>query len=369
MAATVFWKLSIKRSVKSSSVDSDKMKNKIDNINQFSDTISCVVIGTGSIGQRHIKILKSIKNINVLAFPVRDLRRLELESEKITCVSSWEQASAMGATHAIIATDTYRHPDDAKNAVNAGCHVLIEKPMAVDGKEALLSWQLANKAKKKMYIGCCLRFQEALNIFREKLPFIGKIYSVRIECQSYLPDWRPQRHYKGSYSARNFDGGVLRDLIHEIDYSGWLFGWPPSVYAKIRTTGTLGISAEDTADILWESQNGAIVSLTLDYLTHEKRRLMRAYGEVGILEWDSIRGNVTLSLVGEQPCEYFSTQANDEMYREQDITFLYSTPTSTIFDERLATGADGVRSLAICDAAREASQKKMEIPVNYPVNL
>ena len=330
---------------------------------------SCVIVGTGSIGQRHLRVLQESGAVDVFALPVRMQRLLEMQAAKTPTVENWIRVKELGITHAIIATDTSRHSVDVQAALEAGCHVLVEKPMAMDAVIALYMWKAAKQYQRNLWVGCCLRFHQALNTFREQLPCIGKIHSVRIECQSYLPDWRPQRPYKDSYSARYDEGGVLRDLIHEIDYAGWLFGWANAVTAKVRTTQRLGIAAEDVADLMWETDAGTVVLITLDYLSRPARRRMRASGEFGTLEWDGISGRVTLALAGESPREIVSAQARDEMYLAQDLAFVQATSGTHVPDVRLATGADGVRALAICDAARVASERKCESKVSYPANL
>ena len=214
------------------------------NMISISGKFLCVIVGTGSVGQRHLRVLQASGAVNVFAFPVRMQRRLEMQAAKIPTVENWTQVKKFGITHAIIATDTSRHSVDVQSALDAGCDVLVEKPMATDAVTALHMWQAAKQSQRSLWVGCCLRFHQALNTFRDQLPRLGKIHSVRIECQSYLPDWRPQRPYQGSYSARSDEGGVLRDLIHEIDYAGWLFDWPDAVIAKVRATQHLEIAAE-----------------------------------------------------------------------------------------------------------------------------
>ena len=120
------------------------------------------------------------------------------------------------------------------------------------------------------------RIETAEQDNRDLLPQIGAVHAVRVECQSYLPDWRPGSDYRESYSARADEGGVLRDLIHEIDYATWLFGWPVAVTARYGNTGRLGIAAEEWAELAWEAPADVEVSMRLDYLTRPPRRVMRA---------------------------------------------------------------------------------------------
>ena len=187
---------------------------------------------------------------------------------------------------------------------------------------------------------------------------------MRIECQSYLPDWRPQRPYKDSYSARAEEGGVLLDLIHEIDYTGWLFGWPVSLQAGLKNLGRLGIDSDKIAELTWETSKGCIVSTNLDYLSRTPRRQLHAYGELGTICWDGITGTVQLMLAGASLQEHQSTQTRDEMFAAQIgalVDYINGEP-----DSRMATGVDGVKALAICDAARLSSTSRREEVVIYP---
>lgn len=321
----------------------------------------CVVIGTGSIGLRHLTLMAHGSEVRVMALPVRPARGNELTAQGFRVLESLKEAVDLGVTHAVIATDTGRHGADAVAALEMGCHVLVEKPMDTHSAAAARMLEVARAAGRGLWVGCCLRFQEALNRFRDRLPAIGRVHAVRIESQSYLPDWRINRPYRDSYSAQAVEGGVLRDLIHEIDYAGWLFGWPQSVQARIRNLGRLGIDAEEAADLFWETEAGGGVSLRLDYLSQPPRRKMRAFGDRGTIEWDGLSGILALSPLNGPVQRIVSQQTRDQMYLAQDLAFLDACGVQP--DPRLAAGEDGVRALAVCDAARRASESRREEPV------
>ena len=85
---------------------------------------------------------------------------------------------------------------------------------------------------------------------------------------------------------------------------------------------------------------------------------MRAYGSRGILEWDGITGRVLWAEGGSDPQERLSSQSRDEMLMEQDCAFLNAV--RGVPDPRLTPGEDGVKALAVCDAARRASATRRE---------
>ena len=313
----------------------------------------------------HLRALSQIDGVKPVAVS-KSARRLRADEAWLAPfrVADLDAAVEQGASLCIIATETAAHAEDVAAVIGRGIHVLVEKPMARNAEEANALWRLAQNRHTTLFVGCTLRFSESLRAFRDRLPLIGRLHAVRIECQSYLPQWRPDRPYRESYSARADEGGVLRDLIHEIDYAGWLFGWPASVQANVRNLGRLRIDADEAVDLLWGTAEGAGVSLRLDYLSRPSRRRMRASGEQGTLEWDGIEATATLALADAAVRVIRSSQTRDEMVLAQAEAFIRANRGMS--DPRLATPDDGVNALAICDAARRASASKREERVEYP---
>jgi predicted dehydrogenase len=322
------------------------------------------VVGTGSIGMRHLDVLRRISGVRPVAVPCRPQRMTDLEKAGHEVVRDLQEAVSLGATRCIIASDTGRHLEHGLQAVDHGLDVLVEKPLCADAWQARQLVSKGQRAQKKVFVACMLRFSESLNEFREWLVKLGRLHAVRIECQSYLPQWRPKRSYRDSYSARADEGGVLRDVIHEIDYAGWLYGWPDAVQARLANLGRLGIQSEETADLLWTTASGCQVSVRLDYLTAPHRRSMTACGEGGVLEWDGIGNTTRYAPDGSAPTQTHSSQTRDDMLEAQDRAFFGATGGWT--DPRLATGLDGMRALAVCDAARRASESRREEMVQCP---
>lgn len=323
------------------------------------------VRGTGSIGEAHLRVLSQAASVRPVAVPVRRTRLAELAAAGFDVAADLQDAVRQGATAAVIATDSGRHLADALEAMACGLDLLVEKPLAVDAEGARRLCARADALGRRVFVGCTLRFSESLQRFHTLLPPVGLVQEVRIECQSYLPEWRPARPYRDSYSARAGEGGVLRDLIHEIDYAGWLFGWPASVQGRLRNLGRLGIEAEEIAELTWETPSGCLVSVCLDYLSRPSRRRMRAYGEEGTLEWDGVANVVAIEWPGGPADVMRSPQTREQMLLAQDAEFLQACAGGA--DGRLATGEDGVRALAVCDAARRSAESGREAFVEYAV--
>ena len=317
-----------------------------------------VVMGTGSIGSRHIRVLQESGEAEVCAVPIRPTRLAELKETGVCAFGSLTEAADWGARFAIIATDTARHLTDSLQAMEHGLDVLVEKPMALDATSARRLEDHVRELSRYLFVGCTLRFSDGLKNFRNLLTRLGSLHFVRIACQSYLPDWRPSRPYRETYSARKSEGGVLRDLIHEIDYAGWLYGWPRNLVASVRNQGRLEIEADEAADLLWETEGGTVVSMSLDYLSRSPIRLMTAHGEAGALSWDGLTGSVSLHITGTDEEIFSSSQTRDQMLLDQSLAFANVCIGGS--SDRIATAFDGTRALAICDAARRSSTRRVE---------
>jgi predicted dehydrogenase len=322
---------------------------------QLSRGMAIAVLGTGSIGMRHLRVLRDVVGVPVSAIPVREMRRPVLEKDGFQVHKTLQEAVEAGTRTIVVATDTARHLKDLRSALTHGCSALVEKPLAANSEEFQEIAELISGAQQQVYVACDLRFDASLLEFRRRLPEIGALHAVRIACQSYLPAWRPDREYRQSYSARAAEGGVLLDLIHEVDYAVWLFGAPAHVFGRLANIGRLEIESEELADLYWETPNQASVSIHLDYLTRTPHRNMQAFGECGEIEWDGVAQSVSLQINGgrdhrERIC---FPQERDAVMREQDTAFLSAAGGSD--PATLATFEDGAVAVSICDAARLSS--------------
>jgi len=97
--------------------------------------ITLAVLGTGSIGMRHIGVLSAL-GARVIAVPARPERAAELAGQGLTSVRSLEEAKRIGAAGVIVCTDTSRHVRDCLEACGLGMAIFCEKPLAVSSKEA-----------------------------------------------------------------------------------------------------------------------------------------------------------------------------------------------------------------------------------------
>jgi predicted dehydrogenase len=124
---------------------------------------------------------------------------------------------------------------------------------------------------------------------------IGRVVRASFEAGQWLPDWRSQQDHRQSYSADpQRVGGVVLDLIHEIDAAPWLLGPLTPVACQIAQVPALGIRSEAVATALLRRDAGALVQIGLDYVARRPLRRYQLVGEAGTLCWDLLRRELVL---------------------------------------------------------------------------
>lgn len=282
-----------------------------------------LIIGAGSIGRRHLKILKE----QGIAIAAQDSDPVVLErirsEEAIPVFQSIEEGLASKPDAVFICAPTRDHVPIALTAAKRGIHLFIEKPIS-HSLECLEELQTIVQEKKIIsLVGCNLRFLKSLQRVKKLLDenVIGKVLSVRAQCGYYLPYWRPDRDYRQIYSAKKeHGGGVLLDNIHEFDFLLWMFGIPIDIFCRAKKVSSLEIDTEDVAEVSLTFPNDLIAQVHLDYLQKTYRRNCEFIGSEGLIEWNYIAKEIKLYSNQRNQWTIISEDINyelNEMYREQ----------------------------------------------------
>jgi len=247
-----------------------------------------LVIGAGSIGSRHAGNARRHGDVAVLDCDQERVHGVATQLG-IRGFSKDEDAWSWAPDGVIVATPTHLHMEYAMKAVeNSVQTVLIEKPIAhsLDG----VTKQLVEAEKKgaRLFVVTNMRFHPAIQTIKENLACVGKPLFARGHYGNFLPNMRPDVDYRKLYAAnRAQGGGVILDVIHEIDYMSWLFGSIGSVMAHAAKLSDLEIDVEDFASVIMMHESGVCATLTMDYLQQVKRRGCEIIGTEGTLIWES----------------------------------------------------------------------------------
>lgn len=320
-----------------------------------------LIVGFGSIGKRHLRVIRR-NNPNA---DIRILRREETSAPPLFSngvFTEYEEVRAFCPTLAVIANPSAFHVPVAMLLAQAGCHLLIEKPISSKTKGVRQLLELSQKQGIVLQVGYNMRFSKSLALFRHLIRSgtIGRVLSVRCEVGQYLPNWRPGTDYRLGVSARSdLGGGVLRELSHEIDYLRWIFGDVLWVNAYIGRSSQLEVQVEDVAHLIMgqageSDARGLVTSLSMDFFRRDTTRNCVAIGEEGSIRWKASAGSVEhLKAEGvEWDTIFLDAATPDEVYAAQWAEFLECVEHNRT---PLVSGWDGLAALAVIEAAEKSS--------------
>ena len=223
--------------------------------------MKALVVGYGSIGQRHTAILMQL-GVEVGVVSTRDI------DFSTTYKRLSEALDDMQPNYVVIANKTSDHYKVLLELIENKWEgaVLVEKPVYDEIRV------LPSDHKLRILVAYNLRFHPLLRRLKQELQF-ERILSMTIYAGQYLPDWRPQRDYRLSYSSsRSEGGGVIRDLSHELDYLLWLCGEWKRVSALGGKFSSLEITGEDVCGVLVELEQCPLATLQVNYMDRPGRR-------------------------------------------------------------------------------------------------
>jgi predicted dehydrogenase len=226
--------------------------------------IRVAILGAGYIGEIHAKAVESQPNAELVAVvePIEEKARgFALRHSIAGIYSSLDVLLNDHAADAvIIATPNYLHAPQAISSLEAGLHVLIEKPMAANLEEAKRMEQASHASPGTLMIGHCWRYDTEVNWLRRQVLANNLGNVIRTKGYGIHENWGPAGWFTQKELA---GGGALMDMgIHPIDTARYLLGDPEplSVYASIGTFyGNYDV--DDTGMLMISWKGGAVSSI------------------------------------------------------------------------------------------------------------
>jgi predicted dehydrogenase len=230
------------------------------------------IVGFGFMGRQHLKCYRSLRGVQVTAICDGDRARLEgsekiasnikkdetsLDLGDVTLYTDFEKMLAEEQLDAVsIALPTYMHRDFTVKALEAGLHVLCEKPMAMNVGQCEDMIAAAKKNERILQIGHCIRFWPEYAKAKEIVDSgrYGDVRTASFRRVSPVPGWS----WKNWLVHAKKSGGAIMDLhIHDTDYIQYLFGLPKAV----RSEGAIGPSGGfDYVTTQYVYKNSKVVS-------------------------------------------------------------------------------------------------------------
>lgn len=320
-----------------------------------------LVVGAGSIGMRHGRNAIDLGHAVTLWDPDparRDAAKRALGAEIATSLA---QGLAGRPDVVMVCSPPATHVPIARQALDAGAHVFMEKPLAHSSEEVPALLEAAKRAGRVLVVGFNLRFLPSLRRVKALLDAgrVGQVFSARAEFGFYLPAWRRGRDYRDNYAVKAAEGGgVLLDAIHELDYLGWLFGEPREIFCAAGHVSELAGDTEDLAEVTIRFGSGVLAQAHLDYLRRAYRRDLEIIGADGVILWDyPTRAVRVLGLAPEQSLieDGAADGPNEAMYVEELRHVIRCVEGE---EEPLVDGWEALRSLRMVEAARVSAAER-----------
>lgn len=309
--------------------------------------LGVAVIGTGQWGKNHARVYNELPSTELIAVCDVNAERAKAMAQQYGA-KAYSDSTEMLKDKAIEAVNVCTWStilsQEAMKALNAGKHVLVEKPMATTPQQAQQLVKTAEENGLHLTVGFLMRFIPGLQHIRQSVENkkIGDLVCVTAKRVSQWPE-------------RIGDVGVVKDTaIHDIDVMRFISEQDPvSVYAKM---GSKRIKKfEDYAHIMLTYENGESAFIESNWLTPYKTRALTATGTEAIMRLDYITQDLWIEQKTEtvQPRLPFQEPLKAELQHFVECIVEKKNP--------LVTGEDGVKALEIATAAMESSAKNTAV--------
>jgi len=335
-------------------------------------TIRVGVIGAGAIAQAcHLPGYAKNRNVQLVAVADPTEARHREVLTQYPGVAAHKTHRSMLAKEDLdvvsVCSPNAYHARHAIAALDAGCHVLCEKPMALSLVDADAMIAAAKHARRKLMIGFTHRLlrgnQQCKQLLRDRA--LGKPFMMRARLAhgGPIPGWAKDRWF---YDKKKAGGGALLDMgIHAIDQCLWMMGPVKSVSANARTL-VKKIPVDDNAVLSLEFTSGALGYIEVGWTSQPGFIGTEIYGTKGSL--------INNYLTGLQLCSGKASAGTDDetkwkMLDRKPATGGWPIEIDAWIDvvrgkERLTmTGTTGRSALAVALAAYESSRTGRRIDV------
>jgi UDP-N-acetylglucosamine 3-dehydrogenase len=304
--------------------------------------LGVAVIGAGFWGRNHARVFTELEETELLAVCDINAERAKAIAKQfgVKAYTSTAKMLKIKDLDAVsVCTWSTSLAKEALKALKAGKHVLVEKPMAANSKQAETLIKTAEKEGLYLSVGFLMRFIPGLQHIRKAVESqeIGEIVCATAKRVSEWPE-------------RIGDVGVVKDLaIHDIDVMHYLFGSDPvAVYAK---TGNMRHKKfEDYAHIMLTFERGKNAFIEANWLTPYKTRVLVVTGSRAIAKLDYITQELTIETAER------TVQPRIPWQEPLKLELQHFARCVLGKEKPFITGLDGLKALKIAEAALKSSK-------------
>ncbi len=246
------------------------------------------VLGTGAIAQIvHLPLLKEMVGVDVQAVCDVDEAKAGAIARRLDIPHVFDDPDEMfgsGAIDAVvICSPSYLHHTQAIGAMEAGLHVLVERPLAIDPAGAEAAIKVAERTGRTLLVAYNNRFRPETRGVKSFVEAgeLGEVFSVHGTW--FNRKLRPKR-LTWRHRRRTAGGGAFMDLgLQVLDLCMWTLGYPKVQRVSAHLHPGEGFEVEDAASVLLGLETGATVSIQVTWNLHARRdrHHIRIFGTAG----------------------------------------------------------------------------------------
>lgn len=324
----------------------------------MSSKLKVLVVGVGSIGERHARCFQRTSRADVSICEINDGLRTQIAERYglANAFGDWDEALASDFDAAVICTPAHLHIPMAIEAGKRKRHLLIEKPLSTNLKRIDELKHLAASSSSAMMVAYVMRVHPALAAMKESLDTGRFGQPVHVVCCSgqHFPTYRPA-YREIYYRDRATGGGAIQDaLTHVINAAEWLVGPIDRLAADCSHQVLDGVEVEDTVNVI-ARHGGVLASYSLNQHQAPNESSLTVVCQRGTVRFESHQQRWRWQTAPEdrwhdEPCEplerddLFVAQAN----RFLDVVEGIAAPTCTL--------EEGVRTLRTNQAILRACE-------------
>jgi predicted dehydrogenase len=251
---------------------------------------TALVVGAGSIGERHIRCFLATQRVAVRFVEPKDVLRQQIAQRypNAKAFASLESAMEAPVDAAVIATPASMHVEQAIQLAERGIHLLIEKPLSVTLDRVDQLAQLVRERKVVVGVAYVHRANPVLAEMRQAIveQRFGKPVELVFVTGQNFPFYRPA-YRETYYVRRSSGGGAVQDaLTHGLNAGQWLVGPADRVVADLAHKVLAGVEVEDTVHVL-ARQGDVLASYSLNQHQAPNEMTMTVICQRGVARFEA----------------------------------------------------------------------------------
>lgn len=326
-----------------------------------------LIIGTGSIGERHLRCFLATQRADVCFCEPNSAQRTAIAAKYPApgYASVDEALENEQPTAAVICTPAQTHLPIATQLLQQGMALLIEKPLALSVAEAETFLALSEGHNRPVLVAYVGHQHLPMIAAREALGDrkYGPIRHVVVTQGQNFPTFRPA--YRDIYYARHeTGGGAIQDaLTHMINAAEWIAGPISRIFCDAEHLVLEGVEVEDTVNLIGRSADQCLYSFSLNQFQAPNETVLTFHCEKGSVRAAIHRGEFSEMALGEAEwrSRTWPDGGRDAIFIRQAEQFLDACSGGTT---HLSTVAEALQTLKVQAAALQSSRSRQEIAIS-----